>query len=630
MPAPDTPDDEFTELVDARFPRVDLVGKAANGIPRFLIAKSDQAAGVLDPAFVRDLISKSTAPDTGTSQEGMITVSGTPSDVAALINSVADAAVRKAAETAYPNDPCAIAKAAYDQVVKAKYTAEQRREMAKNGQAMPDGSYPIGDEEDLKKAVHAVGRGGDSHNAIRKHIIKRARALGKTSLIPDDWGKDGEKTKDVKKADLGDSDLDLDDDGPDSLDASSILAAPDDDDVPGDPQEPGSAAWEAIDAATAEKWLGILARTKVALATLSDREGIEAAAGDSDDAENAYDLQDACGAIDFVIGIVAPYAVSEQSESDTKAVEAVAKAMQDFDEAPLTRIEALAAVAKAGRVLSSANEQEIRSAAASLQKVLASLPAAPIADDVTKEATMPNQAAPAGSEPVSKADDPKTSDDAGSDDGKQAMQAVFDQNGNLVGVVPAEQIVPVAGTDTSQQDTDGTPAAASAPADAEADGASPGDLTPQPPADAGTPAGDADGSTGDDVTKSNPDQITISRDVLKGLVTDAITAALEYRAAPQEDVAKTGVEEGELAETVRLLKARVDELEQQPAVPKVFFNGQAPVTRDGQQAGPQVDVAKARELRSQFTGARNATEQNDLARVMQTQAIEALASKHRR
>jgi hypothetical protein len=33
--------EEMTQLVDADFPRVDLVGKGANGIPRFLIAKAD-------------------------------------------------------------------------------------------------------------------------------------------------------------------------------------------------------------------------------------------------------------------------------------------------------------------------------------------------------------------------------------------------------------------------------------------------------------------------------------------------------------------------------------------------------------------------------------------------------------
>lgn len=72
-----------------------------------------------------------------------------------------------------------------------KYTADDRKTMASNGQAMPDGSYPIADKEDLANAIHAVGRGGGSHNTIRAHIIKRAKALGASNMIPDNWNADG-------------------------------------------------------------------------------------------------------------------------------------------------------------------------------------------------------------------------------------------------------------------------------------------------------------------------------------------------------------------------------------------------------------------------------------------------------
>lgn len=63
---------------------------------------------------------------------------------------------------------------------------------ARRGWAMPDGAYPIRPanmhgEADLDKAIHAVGRGGASHDAIRQHITKRARALGLTDRIPDGW-----------------------------------------------------------------------------------------------------------------------------------------------------------------------------------------------------------------------------------------------------------------------------------------------------------------------------------------------------------------------------------------------------------------------------------------------------------
>jgi ATP-dependent Clp endopeptidase proteolytic subunit ClpP len=73
-----------------------------------------------------------------------------------------------------------------------KYSADDRKRMAANGQAMPpDGAYPIADEEDLGNAIHAVGRGGADHDTIRAHIIKRAKALGLASRIPDNWNSDG-------------------------------------------------------------------------------------------------------------------------------------------------------------------------------------------------------------------------------------------------------------------------------------------------------------------------------------------------------------------------------------------------------------------------------------------------------
>lgn len=73
----------------------------------------------------------------------------------------------------------------------AKYTQKDRDAMAAKGQAMPDGSYPIADKQDLQNAIHAVGRGGADHDAIRRHIIKRAKSLGAADMIPDNWNADG-------------------------------------------------------------------------------------------------------------------------------------------------------------------------------------------------------------------------------------------------------------------------------------------------------------------------------------------------------------------------------------------------------------------------------------------------------
>lgn len=82
---------------------------------------------------------------------------------------------------------------------KSDFTADERRSMARAGTAMGDGSYPIPNAEYLDKAIKAVGRGGADHDAIRRHVIKRAKALGLASKIPDGWKSDGtvQKSEDV-------------------------------------------------------------------------------------------------------------------------------------------------------------------------------------------------------------------------------------------------------------------------------------------------------------------------------------------------------------------------------------------------------------------------------------------------
>jgi hypothetical protein len=78
-------------------------------------------------------------------------------------------------------------------------TMEERRTMAKSGVAMPDGSYYIRNAGELDDAIAAVGRAtpnaGESdvarRNSVRRHIMKRARALNLESKIPDTWNSDG-------------------------------------------------------------------------------------------------------------------------------------------------------------------------------------------------------------------------------------------------------------------------------------------------------------------------------------------------------------------------------------------------------------------------------------------------------
>lgn len=63
---------------------------------------------------------------------------------------------------------------------------EKREKLAKSGEAMKDGSFPIENKKDLKNAIKAIGR-AKNPDAAKAHIKKRAKALGSTDLLPEDW-----------------------------------------------------------------------------------------------------------------------------------------------------------------------------------------------------------------------------------------------------------------------------------------------------------------------------------------------------------------------------------------------------------------------------------------------------------
>lgn len=63
-----------------------------------------------------------------------------------------------------------------------------RKRLAREGKALPDGSFPIRNISDLRNAVRAYGRAkSGSKGAVRKHIMKRARSLDRPDLIPSKW-----------------------------------------------------------------------------------------------------------------------------------------------------------------------------------------------------------------------------------------------------------------------------------------------------------------------------------------------------------------------------------------------------------------------------------------------------------
>lgn len=59
------------------------------------------------------------------------------------------------------------------------WNAEARRKAASKGIALSDGSFPIADKTDWYKARQAIGRAKPGKRAaVRRHLIKRGRALG--------------------------------------------------------------------------------------------------------------------------------------------------------------------------------------------------------------------------------------------------------------------------------------------------------------------------------------------------------------------------------------------------------------------------------------------------------------------
>lgn len=529
------PVDEFTELVDGSFPRVDLVGKSANGVQQFLIAKStptDGAQGIVEASVIRDLVSKAS------SKESPVTS---------------------------------------DQIVKADA-------------ALDAGETFVGDP-----------------NAI---------------------------------------------------------------------VQPGSPEWEAVDADTAEKWVGILARAKNAVEALATREQAEVFANNGDGSD-VWSLEDAVCAIDCAIDSLAPFAVAERIEADMELPAGVfksASALAD-DIGTLTTVEQFNAIYGAGRGLSSEVAKQFQGTVNNLGKLLSTLPegtkmnANVIKDGTPGDSTPPvpgttqagimagetGQSSPNGNpeqvqanegEPVEPAPDANVpiptdvktlSGLAGSQDdttGKDAMvgnsavdtgvvtkaapqQAVYDSAGKLLGTVDPAKITELiseggaeaaATPETEPAATGDDPAAAEAAAeaakataDAAAAGA-PGTETPGAVAPVEAPAPAAAAAPENDDT------------VMKSAIDEGVKAVLA-----EMDVVPASV--------VKALEDRFNEFLEAPAKSRVLSHGVTPPAashqRHAEPGATSVDVTKAAELRERLDASNDVEERATIEKEMNQSAIDA-------
>lgn len=64
----------------------------------------------------------------------------------------------------------------YAEIEAREFSQKSRKKLAKSGDALPDGSFPIANKSDLENARRAVGR-AKNPGAARAHIRERAKAL---------------------------------------------------------------------------------------------------------------------------------------------------------------------------------------------------------------------------------------------------------------------------------------------------------------------------------------------------------------------------------------------------------------------------------------------------------------------
>lgn len=84
---------------------------------------------------------------------------------------------------------------------KTDFSHSERKDLAKKGEAMPNGKYPIRNSQDLKDAIKLSGASDMPKEKVQAWIKKRAKELGLESELPEDWkSKEVEKTMDCNDA----------------------------------------------------------------------------------------------------------------------------------------------------------------------------------------------------------------------------------------------------------------------------------------------------------------------------------------------------------------------------------------------------------------------------------------------
>jgi hypothetical protein len=198
-------DSGLTELIDIDASRIDLVKNPANGFP-ILLMKAVNAQGGIDEKpdiagaeHVLQLLAtliQSEAAEMAVGKFDEIEDIELLSRAACMMQCflrLERYGDEDDGESLYKDLP---AKDELEQVVtylsKRKVSAAERRRLAESGHALPDGSYPVENEEDLHNAAILARSGHGDVAAAKRLIAKRAKELGVANPLANDMSKDGE------------------------------------------------------------------------------------------------------------------------------------------------------------------------------------------------------------------------------------------------------------------------------------------------------------------------------------------------------------------------------------------------------------------------------------------------------
>lgn len=205
---------ELTELIDLEVERQDGVANPASGF-RFLIQKEAAEPAAKDVNAVGGI---NEAPDiagaervltelynliAAEAREGAVGAHE-EADIATLVEAVSLVCYFKHCEEMGAgeddgNDLPGVSKEALLEeleVCKAhrKFSSDERKRLASEGKALPDGSYPIPDADALRRAAILARSGHGDVAAAKRLIARRAKELGVPNPLADDAKKDEMET----------------------------------------------------------------------------------------------------------------------------------------------------------------------------------------------------------------------------------------------------------------------------------------------------------------------------------------------------------------------------------------------------------------------------------------------------